>query len=128
MSTFISDVLGEFVTFKLYSTKYPGAKSLSEWSEADDANEDIIYDDETNTAQLINGTIFDPSLKTIVTAHGNTGKLKLDMFMWKHYCQAAMDKGQEHYNIIGIILTSHRASLGTTLRPSSPPGGLLCIN
>merc|ERR1719336_427555 len=22
--------------------------------------------------------------------------------MWKHYCQAAMDKGQEHYNIIGI--------------------------
>ena len=101
-------MLGDEVTFKLYSTKFPGAKSLSEWSEANDAEEDIIYDDETNTAKLINGTMFDPSLKTIVVAHGNTGKLKLDMFLWKHFSKAA-EKMKPinfyHYNIIGTCIT-----------------------
>ena len=77
------------VYFKLFSTKFPGSKSLLNWENATDAEERILFDEETQTATLIENTMFDPSLKTIVTAHGNTGKLQIDRLLWKAYCEAA---------------------------------------
>ena len=44
---------------------------------------------DTQTASLIEDTMFDPNLKTIVVAHGNSGKLQLDRLMWKSYSEAA---------------------------------------
>ena len=77
------------VYFKLFSTKFPGSKSLLDWENATDAEERILFDEETQTATLIENTMFDPSLKTIVTAHGNTGKLQIDRLLWKAYSEAA---------------------------------------
>ena len=62
---------------------------MLDWENATDAEERILFDEETQTATLIENTMFDPSLKTIVTAHGNTGKLQIDRLLWKAYCEAA---------------------------------------
>ena len=77
------------VYFRLFSTKFPGSKSLFEWEDATDSEERILFDEGTQTASLIEDTMFDPNLKTIVVAHGNSGKLQLDRLMWKSYSEAA---------------------------------------
>ena len=98
-----SKSFAESVTFKLYSTKFPGKKGLKDWKWAGDAEEDILYNEKNNTASLISGTMFDPKLKTIVTAHGNGGGHKISRQMWKHYCEVANQR--EHYNVIGNCKT-----------------------
>ena len=89
------------VTFRLFSTKLPGSLPLKDWPQALDSFEDIAYDEDTNTASLIEGTRFDPNLKTIVTAHGNGGGIAIDLQFWKYYSEVADKK--EHFNIIGIF-------------------------
>ena len=77
------------VYFRLFSTKFPGSKSLLEWEDATDSEERILFDEDTQTASLVEDTKFDPTLKTIVVAHGNTGKLQVDRLLWKSYSEAA---------------------------------------
>ena len=77
------------VYFRLFSTKFPGSKSLLEWEDATDSEERILFDEDTQTASLVEDTMFDPTLKTIVVAHGNTGKLQVDRLLWKSYSEAA---------------------------------------
>ena len=67
-----------------------------------EVSEKIIFDEKTQTAKLESGTIFDSTLKTIITAHGNKGMANdwsLGLQMWKYYSAVASEK--EHYNIIG---------------------------
>ena len=54
------------VYFRLFSTKFPGSKSLLEWEDATDSEERILFDEDTQTASLVEDTMFDPTLKTIV--------------------------------------------------------------
>ena len=89
-TAFLSDAntVGD-VYFRLFSTKFPGSKSLLEWEDATDSEERILFDEDTQTASLVEDTMFDPTLKTIVVAHGNTGKLQVDRLLWKSYSEAA---------------------------------------
>ena len=109
----LSDV--ENVYFQLFSTKQPPrskdlkVKSFQDFEKKKklegqllEVSEKIIFDEKTQTAELKSGTIFDPTLKTIITAHGNKGMANdwsLGLQMWKYYSAAASEK--EHYNIIG---------------------------
>ena len=62
---------------------------MLEWEDATDSEERILFDEDTQTASLVEDTMFDPTLKTIVVAHGNTGKLQVDRLLWKSYSEAA---------------------------------------
>ena len=109
----LSDV--ENVYFQMFSTKQPPrpkdlkVKSFQDFENKKklegqllEVSEKIIFDEKTQTAKLKSGTIFDPTLKTIITAHGNKGMANdwsLGLQMWRYYSAAASEK--EHYNIIG---------------------------
>ena len=80
------------VNFRLYTTK--------SYQPDSDIYEEVLFDEENQTASLVEDTNFDGSLETVVIAHGNGGAYKMDRDFWEHYSQVVGKKG--HRNVIGI--------------------------
>jgi len=112
-----------WVSFRLYSTKKaPFTGKQAEWKKTD-LYEELVNDWVKMTAYIKNGTtdhlkhldqedysyavadkptMFDPTLPTIVVAHGNGGGFKLDQYMWAYFSKSALAGITPHFNILGI--------------------------
>ena len=85
------------VYFRLFSTKFPGSKSLLEWEDATDSEERILFDEDTQTASLVEDTVFDPTLKTIVVAQETPVNCKLTGCCGNHIVKLQTMVGYKEY-------------------------------